>query len=140
MTLTKLNDSNVMFPSISSLLDEFMSDTLPRTAGAHSLVPAVNILETENDFVWEVAAPGLRKENFTLHVEHKRLAISANAEEPKQEGKYARREFGYHSFKRVFALPDFVNTDQIQASYQDGILRISVPKREEVKPRTIEIA
>jgi HSP20 family protein len=141
MSLTKRNDSDVMFPSFSNLLDEFMSDTLPRAAaGSPRLVPAVNILETENEFILEVAAPGLRKENFNLHVEQKRLSISAQAEETKQEGKYARREFGYHSFKRVFALPDFVNIDAIQASYEDGILRISIAKREEVKPRNIQIA
>lgn len=140
MSLTKWTDSDVMFPSFSNLLDEFMDDALPRTAtGLPKMVPAVNILETDNEYMLEVAAPGLRKENFELHVEQKRLAISAHADEPNQEGKYARREFSYHSFKRVFALPDFVNLDNIQASYEDGILKISIPKREEVKPRTIQI-
>jgi HSP20 family protein len=141
MSLTKRIDSDVMFPSFSSLLDELMSDTLPRTgASSPKLVPAVNILETENEFILEVAAPGLRKENFNLHVEQKRLSISAQADETKQEGKYIRREFNYYSFKRVFALPDFVNIEAIQASYQDGILRISIAKREEVKPRSIQIS
>jgi HSP20 family protein len=129
-----------MFPAFSHLLNEFMGDTLPTgSTSSTRLVPAVNILETENEFILEVAAPGLRKENFTLHVEQKRLAISAQADETRQEGKYARREFNYHSFKRVFALPDFVNTEAIRALYEDGILKISVPKREEVKPRTIQI-
>jgi HSP20 family protein len=140
MSLTKWNDSDVLFPSFSNLLDEFMGDTLPRTTGLTKNVPAVNILETDNEYMLQVAAPGLRKEDFELHVEQKRLSISAHANEPQNEGKYARREFGYHSFKRVFALPDFVNLDDIQASYEEGILKISIPKREEVKPRTIQIA
>ncbi|MDO1451042.1 Hsp20/alpha crystallin family protein [Rhodocytophaga aerolata] len=140
MSLTKWNDSDVLFPSFSNLLDEFMGDALPRTSGLAKNVPAVNILETDNEYMLQVAAPGLRKEDFELHVEQKRLSISAHANEPQPEGKYARREFGYHSFKRVFALPDFVNLDNIQASYEEGILKISIPKREEVKPRTIQIA
>jgi HSP20 family protein len=141
MSLTKWNNADVLFPSISNLLDEFIGDALSRTAnGSATMVPAVNILETDNEYIVEVAAPGLRKEDFELHVEQKRLAISAHTEEPQPEGKYARREFGYHSFKRVFTLPDFVNVEDIQASYNEGILKISIPKREEVKPRTIQIA
>ncbi len=139
MSLTKQNGTDVMFPSFSNLLEEFMADALPATQ-LHKSVPAVNIQETENEFLLEVAAPGLSKEHFNLHIEQKRLTISASAEENRAKGKYARREFNYTSFRRVFALPDFVNTEHIHATYENGLLKIVVPKREEVKPRTIQIS
>lgn len=140
MSLTKQKGTDVMFPSFSNPLEEFMNSAFQTGANLHKSVPAVNIWETEDEFMLEVAAPGLSKEHFNLHVEQKRITISANVEESKMRGKYARREFDYTSFKRVFALPDFVNIENIHASYEDGLLKIVIPKTEEVKPRTIQIA
>jgi HSP20 family protein len=108
-------------------------------------LPAVNVLESKDDFRIEVAAPGLKKENFKLNVNQNRLTIASEVEieqEQKQE-KYTRREFSYQSFQRSFTLPQAVDTDKIAATYVDGVLLITLPKREEakVKPaRAIEIA
>jgi HSP20 family protein len=140
MSVTKWNNSDVMFPAFSNVLDEFLGD-INRAGNVHKLVPAVNILETEDDFTLEVAAPGMSRESFNLHVDHKQLTISGEQkEETESKGKYAHREFSYKSFKRSFMLPDFVDIENINASYEDGLLKITVPKREEVKPRTIEIS
>jgi len=113
------------------------------TQALHQL-PAVNVIEHTDGFRIEVAAPGLKKEDFKLNLNHQNLTIAAQREEreEKKEEKFTRREFSYTSFQRTFTLPTFVDVDAIQASYNDGILAVELPKREEakVKPvRTIAI-
>jgi len=106
-------------------------------------LPAVNVSESKDDFRIEVAAPGLKKENFKLHLDHNRLTISSQVESEQKQEKYTRKEFSYQSFQRSFTLPQTVDTEKISASYLDGVLLITLPKREEakVKPaRAIEIA
>lgn len=110
-------------------------------------IPAVNVVENKEGFRIEVAAPGLKKEDFKLSLNHNRLTISAQhqaetAEDNKDE-KYTRHEFSYRSFQRTFTLPQSVNGEAVEATYTDGILYVSLPKREEakVKPaREIAIA
>jgi HSP20 family protein len=110
-----------------------------------STLPAVNILEDENCIQIEVAAPGMKKEEFKVDLDQNRLTVSAESGEEKDEsaGRYSRREFSYRSFRRQFNVPvETINGDQIQASYKDGILSLNLPKREELKPkpaRAIEI-
>lgn len=99
--------------------------------------PAVNIAEDQNGFTIEVAAPGLSKDDFKINVEKRVLEISSEKEtksENKTE-KYHRKEFSYNSFKRTFSLPEYVDVDQIKASYNEGILSVSLPKREEAKEK-----
>lgn len=106
--------------------------------------PKVNIKETKDDYFVEMAAPGLKKGDFNIDLENEVLTISA---EQKQENNntdenYTRREFSFTSFKRSFNLPEFINTDKIEAKYEDGVLNVKLPKREEAKPkpaRTIKI-
>ncbi|WP_298427216.1 Hsp20/alpha crystallin family protein [uncultured Kordia sp.] len=107
--------------------------------------PAVNIKETAEDFTLEVAAPGREKEDFKLSLDHDLLTISTEdkKEEVTNEDSYTRKEFSFSSFKRSFKLPQTINKEEINASYVNGILHVSLPKREEdkVKPkRTIEIS
>lgn len=110
-------------------------------------VPAVNVVEHQDGFRIEVAAPGLKKEDFKLNLNHNNLTISASQETQKEEAekgseKYTRREFSYSSFQRTFTLPSSIDAERIQANYTDGLLKIEVPKREEAKvkpPRQIEI-
>lgn len=107
--------------------------------------PAVNIKETENDFVLEVAAPGKAKEDFELSLDHDVLTISTEEKKEDETVKdnYTRKEFSYASFKRSFKLPQMINKKEINATYVNGILNVVLPKREEdkVKPkRTIEIS
>lgn len=142
MTLIKRVNNN--FPG---LLAGFPAREFNELLGTDfsATLPAVNVAESKDDFRIEVAAPGLKKENFKLHLDHNRLTISSQVEseqEQKQE-KYTRKEFSYQSFQRSFTLPQTVDTEKISASYLDGVLLITLPKREEakVKPaRAIEIA
>lgn len=106
-------------------------------AGAESSLPAVNVKEDEDAYYLEVASPGMHKDNFNVNYENGRLVISAERkEEQKEKDAYTRREFCYQSFQRSFSVSETaVETDKIAASYEDGILKISLPKREEIKPK-----
>ena len=103
--------------------------------------PAVNISETEEDFKIEIVTPGFDKSDFKLDVDKDLLTISAKVEEGDSKVNYTRREFETRSFKRRFHLPNTVNVDNIHASYDNGILRVALPKKEEAKTpsRTIEV-
>ena len=109
---------------------------------AYNNLPAVNVKEIENAFQIEVAAPGLKKEDFKLSLHENRLTISAKQEEKTEvkSEKYSRQEFNYTSFQRTFTLPKNVDSEKIEASYTDGILHVGLPKKEEIKPAIKEIA
>jgi HSP20 family protein len=104
----------------------------------NSTMPAVNIKETKEDFVVEVAAPGMKKEDFKIELDNNLLVISSEKEEQneeKKEGDFTRREFSYQSFKRSFTLPKTIEDSKIGAHYNDGVLRITLPKKEEAKEK-----
>ncbi|HAK78525.1 HSP20 family protein [Runella defluvii] len=107
-------------------------------------VPAVNIVEGESGFRLEVAAPGLKKEDFKINLENNVLSISAQKEQKTEETteKYTRKEFSFNSFRRSFTLPNTIDGEKIVATYTDGVLNVELPKKEEAKktPRLIEIA
>ena len=148
---------------LSSPMDDFFNQQLERFFGMNpsggalrsrqdqrnggSSLPAVNVRETDSAFEIEVAAPGLQKDAFNVHVEDGVLCISAKSEsetETEDQGSgYHRREFSYSSFERRFQLPDTVEDEQIAASYDDGILKLTLPKvpaeEQQPKKRTIEI-
>lgn len=142
MTLVKRNA--VSFPSV---FDEFFKpDWMGGMQNFGANVPAVNIKETDTAFGIELAAPGKNKSDFNIEIDLNVLTISSESktqsQETQNEGRYTRREFSYSSFKRSFTLPDSVNTDAIQANYENGVLHITLPKREEALPkpkRLIEI-
>jgi HSP20 family protein len=108
-------------------------------------LPSVNIRETNDDFEVEMAAPGMRKEDFKVSLEGNTLYISSQTEhsQEEKEGNYSRREFSYQSFQRSFLLPkDVVDEDGIVARYENGLLQLTIPKKEHAKqkaPRQIEI-
>lgn len=136
MALVKWREPVDMMPSFSSLIDSFFGrDLTDFTGDFKGTVPAVNVKEDENSFVVEVAVPGMSKENFDLKLENNVLTISGKKEESKEqkEEKWNRREFFYSSFERSFHLPDVVDSEHIEAHYKDGLLMISVPKKEEAK-------
>ncbi|MEZ4887924.1 MAG: Hsp20/alpha crystallin family protein [Chitinophagales bacterium] len=134
-------------PTINRFFDDFFKGEFPTTNGVNGHT-GVNVSESDADFLIEVALPGLEKGDFDVNVEKDLLTISAekkteNTEEGNKNGrKYTRKEFGFTSFKRSFYLPENVNSDNIAASYNNGILSLSLPKlvKEEVKPKTIEIS
>jgi len=107
--------------------------------------PAVNVKESDNDFVIELAAPGLVKKDFNIELDNEVLTISSEVKKETTEEKdnYTRKEFGYSAFKRSFTLPDTVDIVDILASYNNGILSVKLPKKEEAKvqpKRLIEIS
>ena len=110
-----------------------------------AIIAKVNIKETGDAYVVEMAVPGLKKSDFQIDLDNHVLSISTEMKEENEqkEDNYTRREFGYSSFKRTFTLPDSVDDSKIDAKYEDGILNIHLPKREEAKQkpaRTIKIS
>ena len=101
-------------------------------------IPAVNITEQKYDYLVSLAVPGMKKEDFKIDVDRNMLTISSEKEETKEEKdkKFTRKEYNYSSFSRSFTLPDEVNREKIDAKYEDGVLKISLPRKEEVKKPT----
>jgi HSP20 family protein len=98
-------------------------------------VPAVNIVEEKDDFKVSLAVPGMKKDDFNISIEGNMLTISCEKEERKEEKekRFTRKEYNFSSFSRSFTLPDDVMKDKIDAKYEDGILKLSLPKKEEAK-------
>ena len=98
-------------------------------------VPAVNITEQKDAYLVLLAAPGMKKEDFKIDVDGNMLTIGSEKEETKEEKgkKFTRKEYNYSSFSRGFTLPDEVNLEKIDAKYEDGVLKISLPRKEEAK-------
>ncbi|TVQ86820.1 MAG: Hsp20/alpha crystallin family protein [Bacteroidetes bacterium] len=135
--------------NMPSIFDEFFGrdfNTGLSEDRANMTIPAVNVLEDHDNFKIEVAAPGLEKRDFKIDLDNNMLSISSEKEfkhEEEKDGKFMRREFAYASFKRSFTLPESVDADKIKANYKEGVLHITIPKREEAKqkpPRQISIS
>jgi len=106
-----------------------------------STSPATNIIDRADDFLIELAAPGYQKQDFNIELDHNRLTISAERKQDEnlsRDEEYIRKEFNYHDFKHTFSLSDWVVKNKIDAQYENGILRVSIPKREEIKPQPIK--
>ncbi|MBK7883190.1 MAG: Hsp20/alpha crystallin family protein [Chitinophagaceae bacterium] len=101
-------------------------------------MPAVNITEHKNEFQVSLAAPGLKKEDFKIDIDGNMLTISSEKEERKEEKdkKFTRKEYNYSSFSRSFTLPEKINKEKIEAKYEDGVLKISLPCKEGIKNNT----
>lgn len=146
------NDGTVpSLPSLTGWVDNFFGDNdemfnfWNNRWNREMTIPAVNVEETEKAFNLEVAAPGMKKEDFKVEIEKSMLRISAEAKVEKEDKKddYTRKEFNYQSFSRSFWLPENVLADEIKANYKDGVLKITLPKTEveDVEsPKMIEIA
>jgi len=95
-------------------------------------IPAANIKENENEFQIELAVPGKKKEDFKIDVKEKILSVSSESKTAnvEKEEKFTRKEFSYETFKRSFKLPEVANAELIGAMYSDGILKISIPKKD----------
>lgn len=105
-------------------------------------MPAVNIKENKDHYEIEVAAPGMKREDFVVTVENDMLVIAAERKEEKEEKEdnYTRREFAYNSFRRAFALPENIREKDIEARYMDGILHLKVKRIEKPAPEIKKIA
>ena len=125
------------FPSFPGLIEDFMSSEGMFKKEFAGYVPAANIAEAGDHFSIELSAPGFTKEDLKVEVENSTLTVSGEArKESREEGKsYTRKEYGFGSFRRAFSLPKTVDTDKIEASYENGILRIIIGKKDEAKAK-----
>jgi HSP20 family protein len=98
-------------------------------------VPAVNITEQKDEYQVSLAAPGLKKDDFKIDVDGNMLTISSEKEESKEEKEksFTRKEYNYSSFSRSFTLPEEINKEKIEARYEDGVLKIALPRKEDTK-------
>ncbi|MFD2697563.1 Hsp20/alpha crystallin family protein [Mesonia sediminis] len=135
-------------PWLKTAFEDLFQDDWLRSDAAKSLgvqIPAVNIIDEENQFEIELAAPGKVKEDFKIELKQDLLVIETETKtiEKPEKPKYSRREFNYSQFKRSFTLPDSIDVGKIKAKYEQGILRVVLPKKEESvisRKRLIEVA
>ena len=148
--MSLIRRSGNLFPAMP-IFDDFLSRELfnwgnDNQSATSTTVPSVNIRETSDNYEVEVAAPGMDKRDFNITLENNLLTISSAKEKNGEQtgDKYIRREFSYQSFVRTFQLQKgVVDEEKIQAKYENGLLLLTIPKKEEVKqkpPRMIEIA
>ena len=99
--------------------------------------PAINVIESEKEYEVELAAPGLDKEDFRVHVDadnnlHIEMEKKAETKEGKKQGRYLRREFSYEKFQQTLLLPDDVDAEKIEAKVEKGVLMVTLPKKEKI--------
>ena len=131
--MTLLKKTNGGLVPFRSLLSDFFetNDFFKDSFWNKDWIPAVNVSENDKNYEIEVAAPGMRKEDFKVKIENGTLIISAERKEEKEEKKknYTRQEYNYNSFCRSFTLPDDVKEDDIKAHYEDGVLKLAVARK-----------
>ncbi len=148
MTIVKFNNPYVSKPMrnqvfnspFTGMLDSFFNDAFFRNDMA-SHMPSVNVYEENGILNLEVSAPGFAKEDFKVEVEKGLLSISGShkAEEEKSEKNFYRKEFNYGSFQRSFTLPEEYNEDSIEAKYENGILKLTIAKKQQVTETKKEV-
>lgn len=143
MSLIKRNGN--LFNSLPAIFnDDFFTRDLfnwgiSNNSNTGTTIPAVNIKETPNAFEVEMAAPGMTKKDFRIELDSNVLTITSEKnveEEQKDNERYSRKEFSYQSFQRTFTLPkEVVDDDKIEAKYENGVLHLVIPKKEEAKQK-----
>lgn len=141
MKLIRYNQLDPQVPaSFSGMLDRFFSDSM--SAALKQFTPAVDISEDEKSYAIHLAVPGVKKSDFKINLIDGKLTVSGERKmEEKKEGKnYHSIETQFGNFSRSFFLPEDVLADQIEASYENGMLILTLPKREKkVAKATIEV-
>lgn len=142
-TLVKRNGLFPLVPA-NTLLDEFFSKDIfdwsdKNFSPLGSNLPSVNLKETDDKIKIELAAPGLKKEDFKVEIDNNMLMISSEKKEEKEETRkkdnYIRKEINYQSFSRSFSLPEYIDDSKIEANYKDGILHVDIAKKENGKKK-----
>ena len=135
MTLSRFNN----YPSVfDNWFDNDLFGWADNSQMAKATLPAVNIKENADAFKVEMAVPGFDKKDFKINLDHNVLTISSEKKvenETKEGERFTRHEYSYQSFSRSFTLPEAANGDKISAKYENGILNVEIPKREEAKPK-----
>jgi HSP20 family protein len=144
--LTKRRNGNGgLFPALANdfLTEQFLT---PRLLGFEGdffnegmTIPPVNVSETSKEFKMDLSVPGMKRDDFKVNIENGALTISSEKEEEKKEDdkNYKRREYSYNKFSRTFQLPENVDENNINAKYDNGILQVTIPKKEvtQTKPK-----
>lgn len=141
MSTKSLVKANDRFPSV---FDDFFKPwnewfTNGGVLSKPLTTPAVNVVENQNEYKVNLAAPGMKKSDFEIDVQGNMLTVSSEKDEVKEEKdeQYTRKEYSYSSFSRSFSLPEDVKQDKIEAVYEDGVLKISLPKKDDAKAKSI---
>lgn len=141
MSIVKWTNPNL--PSFNTVFDNFFNDEdgFFKAVSKGTSIPAVNTSETKTMFEMEIAAPGMKKDDFKIEIDNNVLTISSSKESSSEEDEknYTRKEYSYSSFSRSFRLPDNVKSEKIKAAYADGILKVMIPKEKVVEPETRSI-
>ncbi len=137
MNLVRFNQ----YPTLTDLMENLERTFLGRVDEESGDIPAVNIKEENDKFILEMAAPGMKKDDFQINLDNYQLTISSERSEKKEDKKenYTRREFMYSTFSRSFTLPKTIDIDKIKADYKNGILTLTLPKKEEEAKLTKQI-
>lgn len=137
----KALEKSSAFPGVSTLFNDFFEDNRMMNfdwSNGWNKMPSANVIEDDKEFKIELAAPGMKKDDFKVDIVNNKLTISSeqNTEKEEVNENYTRKEFSYNSFSRTFILPEYVEVEKIEASYKDGILRLDLPKKPEVAKLT----
>ncbi len=141
MTLTKFNPfTSEDFPAGLRLFEDSVNRLLSQPA-ARPWAPSVDIFETENDLVLKADLPGIEQKDVDIQIENGTLSLRGERkfQNEKKDGGFHRVERGYGSFARYFALPDSVDPEKVKAEYKNGVLTVTLPKKEVAKPRQIKV-
>jgi len=136
-----LDSSFNSLPSLPTWFDEILGKSFGNEFMSNFntgiTLPAVNVIDSANEFIVEMAVPGLKKSDFEINIDNHILSIGVEKETEDQENSktYTRREFGYASFKRTFSIPKSVDVEKISASYNDGVIKVVLPKLDEAKKK-----
>jgi HSP20 family protein len=142
MSLLRRNEN---YPALSGFINDFFNrDWLDRTnhnfSETNTTLPSVNIIEGEKGYEVDMAAPGMEKKDFKIELNHGVLNISSEKKiehETRKGERFTRREYSYQSFSRSFNLPDSADGDRITARYDNGILKLQIPRKEDSKSRAV---
>ena len=140
MSLVRYNNRREFLPSnFSNLFDQFFNDPFDRTRHIDRFVPRVDVAENDKSFEVQLAAPGMKKEDFKIELNENNLVITGERkfENEKNEKNFRRVETQYGAFSRSFRLPENVNVDKIKAAYKNGILNLEIPKVEKPETKTL---
>lgn len=130
------------FPTSLRVFEDVMNRMFNEPTGVRPWTPPVDIVENENELVLTADIPGVKMEDIDIKLEDGTLSISGSRqfESEKKDGGYHRIERAYGEFKRAFSLPDSVDAEKVAAAYDNGVLRVTLPKKEIAKPRSIKVA
>lgn len=138
--MTLVRKSNHPFYSV---MNDFFNEDVEKFFGNKSNKPLVNVTENDKEFKLELVAPGLKRDDFKVNIDNDMLNISSEIEhssEEKDDNKVLRREYSYSSFSRSFTLPENVDAENIAAKYEDGVLKLNLPKKAIEAPKVKEIS